>query len=72
MGFIVVAVKVNIANLQAGQEVGIVNCVTLGKIIRRTGKNQYLVDWKGSQLLLSRNQLTVRSPDGRFVSFLAR
>jgi len=65
---IILVMKVQIANLQPGDEVGIANCVTLGRVIRRAGKNLYIISWKGSELTLPRNQLLINR-EGRFVKY---
>lgn len=57
---------ISIKKLFPGQEVSLANCATTGKVISRTGKGLYQVEYKGRICEMNRVQLGVKYL-GRFV-----
>lgn len=48
---------IQIKALKPGATVGVANCRGLYRVIRRTRKNFYLVDFKGKEIEMPRNQI---------------
>lgn len=55
---------IQIPSLQPGQEVAVANCVTHGVVVRRLGKNLYLVLYKGHEIEMRRQAIAPILPDG--------
>jgi hypothetical protein len=53
--------KIKLRNLDAGQMVGVANCVGYYQVVRRVRKNVYLVDYKGAQIEMPRQTLTPKA-----------
>jgi hypothetical protein len=58
-------VKIKVASLEPGQEVAIANCVETGRIVSRSEKNLYIVNWRGRNITMRRSELGVKR-DGRW------
>ncbi len=50
---------VKIAPLVPGQVVGLANCTTVGRVVSRVKNGLYRVDYKGHEIEMRRNMLSV-------------
>ena len=51
--------RITVKNLAPGQEVVPMNCATSGRVIRRVGKNRYLVSYQSHEIEMMRQSLAV-------------